>query len=446
MNKVYSIITAVYNVADKIEKTIKSVISQNEELYEYIIVDGNSQDGTVEILERYQKDYPNNIRFISEPDKGIYDAMNKGIDMAEGEYLLFIGAGDTLRDNILQTVKDMLSFKIEMVYGLLFLEKRKMIFGGEYDKYKITARAIPHPATFYKKEIFQIMGKYSLSYPIAADYDFNIKCFGNNNIYKKYIDIIVANFEEGGISDIGRDEAFANAIGHTILTNLGIDCYKYHRYSGMQFTYFLKNYNNKKVAIFGDGEIAIEIYNRIQHYNEELGRNIQVMCFFTDDSSRLGETFCNQLIVKIEEKIVEQVDKIIIASLKYLKIEELLLKMSVHQDKIIIARELLYSQEFIEFINSENNKEVIIFGTGAAAYKVINYIKEVNRTIQIRFFLDNNPEKWGKTFLEFKIQSLSESYIKEDDIIIIASSWARDIKKQLLIEGIKKEQIISAMY
>jgi glycosyltransferase involved in cell wall biosynthesis len=152
-----------YNCADKIEKTIQSVLAQDKELYEFIIVDGQSTDKTMEIVKSHQ----DNLSWVSEKDNGIYDAMNKGIDLARGKYLFFLGAGDILRKDILKQIKaDLLNSKYNFIYGNAHMIHRGRIYihNGQYDKYKLAKSNICHQSIFYEKSIFELIGKYELKY------------------------------------------------------------------------------------------------------------------------------------------------------------------------------------------------------------------------------------------------------------------------------------------
>lgn len=200
--KLFSIITPTYNCGTKIVKTIHSVLSQDSALFEYIIIDGDSNDGTQSHIEKFNP----RLTFVSEPDLGPYDAMNKGIDMARGKYLYFLGAGDTLRANALKNLKPLMPDReLAFVYGNVYWVDEAFIYGGEFDKLRLETYNICHQAIFYERTIFDLIGKYELDYKILADYVLNIKCFGNDEIQKTYLDYIVANFEGGGLSASQKD-------------------------------------------------------------------------------------------------------------------------------------------------------------------------------------------------------------------------------------------------
>src|SRR5467141_248713 len=127
MQKLFSVITPVLNSGTKIRRTIESILSQTPDLFEYIIVDGKSTDNTFATIEPYK----NEIIFISESDRGVYDAMNKGIDRSSGKYLYFLGAGDSLRPAVLENVAPLLPVAgPALVYGNVFWEGSGLVYAG----------------------------------------------------------------------------------------------------------------------------------------------------------------------------------------------------------------------------------------------------------------------------------------------------------------------------
>ena len=192
-----SIITVVYNAKGFLEETIESVLSQNFNNFEYIIIDGGSIDGTLDIIKKYQDRI---TLWVSEPDKGIYDAMNKGIRYAKGEYVYFLGGDDLLFDNqVLKNVNSYLMDKRKVYYGNVLFKKRNVIYDGEFNLVKIVTRNISHQSIFYPKEIFE---KYSFDtkYKIFADYELNLKLYGNSSYSFVYIPMTIALFNDEGAS------------------------------------------------------------------------------------------------------------------------------------------------------------------------------------------------------------------------------------------------------
>jgi len=196
--RLITIITVCYNASKYIEETILSVINQTYSNIEYIIIDGGSSDGTLDIIKKYQ----NKIHYwISEPDKGIYDAMNKGIKKATGEWINFMNCGDSFYDNhVITNLINKVDSKSDVIYGNTCL-----IYSiGKYiDKGKIVSanNCMPfgHQASFTRNTLMKQYG-FDLKYKICADYNF-FHQLHNNNATFEYIDIIIANYEaEEGLS------------------------------------------------------------------------------------------------------------------------------------------------------------------------------------------------------------------------------------------------------
>jgi glycosyltransferase involved in cell wall biosynthesis len=205
-NPLISVITVVYNGAKTLEQTILSVINQTYQNIEYIIIDGGSTDGTLDIITNYELqikngEFPNvSFRYVSEPDSGIYDAMNKGIDMATGGWINFMNAGDWFYDA--HVIKNIYSLPVEgdIIYGATEL---RFDWGNYIQKtLKKTHpwnKRIGHQSVFCKSSLLKKM-KFNTNYTICADYEFMLKCFLNNCYFKCY-DMIVSSYDTHGVSN-----------------------------------------------------------------------------------------------------------------------------------------------------------------------------------------------------------------------------------------------------
>ncbi|WP_244369894.1 glycosyltransferase family 2 protein [Pseudoalteromonas xiamenensis] len=173
-----SIITVCYNSAAIIEDTIKSVIAQTYDNIEYIIVDGGSKDETLTIVEKYKEHVD---VLISEPDKGIYDAMNKGIEVSTGEIVGILNSDDFYeREDVIRAVVENFDSSIDLLFGdLVFVKPENLKKVTRYyslPKFKRWHLRFgwmpPHPATFIRKEVYNQFGLYKTHYRISADYEF----------------------------------------------------------------------------------------------------------------------------------------------------------------------------------------------------------------------------------------------------------------------------------
>lgn len=203
VNPKISIITVVRNGKSHIEETINSVLNQSYQNVEYIIIDGNSTDGTIEIIEKYS----NRLAYwISERDTGIYDAMNKGVKASSGDWLLFINADDSIvHDRVIEEVVPFLNRANTLIaYGqirFIFSEENDKLYGEEWNlvknKFRHIANCIPHQATFHHKSLFE-NELFDSSFQIAGDYDFLLRHLKNNEA--TFIPILVAKMRADGIS------------------------------------------------------------------------------------------------------------------------------------------------------------------------------------------------------------------------------------------------------
>ena len=207
----FSIITASYNSENTLERTIESVLNLdfNDKTFEYIIIDGNSKDKTVAIIESFiPKFQQKNISFsyISEPDKGIYDAWNKGVQKAKGEWISFLGSDDDYFKNALKLYYNQIqmSDSINYISSIVNVTNKKgkiiSFFGEKYNFKKIiTDFNIAQVGSFHKKELFDKVGLFDTTYSIVGDLDFYIRC--KDYIKPAYFDSVTANMENGGVSN-----------------------------------------------------------------------------------------------------------------------------------------------------------------------------------------------------------------------------------------------------
>jgi len=201
-----SIITVVYNGGSFFEEAIKSVVNQNYSKKEYIIIDGGSTDQSLDIIKKYQDKIDT---WVSEPDNGIYHAINKGIRLATGNVIGILNSDDILNDGVLERVT--LEFEenpsLDYLYGYVErMNKTGEVYGiadsvsqDEMIEKMYKQIPIPHGALMAKKNLFDELGYYNTEYIINSDYDFILKLIENNKIGKK-IELAVSRYRDGGIS------------------------------------------------------------------------------------------------------------------------------------------------------------------------------------------------------------------------------------------------------
>ena len=188
-----SVVTVCYNAADTIEKTMLSVLNQTYHDIEYIIIDGGSTDGTVEIIRKYADRI---AYWVSEPDKGIYDAMNKGIKVATGEWINFMNAGDEFVDEgvIEKLFQNRTIDTVGVVFGdTLFIHKskQKIVKFGDDPHHKIMPSC--HQSIFCRRNLL-VSNPFDLRYKIAADYNFFFQ-LKQRKVEFQYIQLVVAIYD-----------------------------------------------------------------------------------------------------------------------------------------------------------------------------------------------------------------------------------------------------------
>ncbi len=195
-----SIITINLNSASGLKRTIESVESQTFQDFQYIVIDGNSTDGSLEYITTSERINDS----ISEQDSGVYDAMNKGIDLAKGEYLLFLNSGDTLysEETLMKIMPELDS--ANLIYGNLYLNDpenpRVHTFPEKLTFKYLFHHFLGHPSTFIKRSLFKQFGYYDLSYAIVADWAFMLTVIAKENAPTKHIEQVISIFEMDGMS------------------------------------------------------------------------------------------------------------------------------------------------------------------------------------------------------------------------------------------------------
>lgn len=201
-----SIITVCYNSSRTIRRTFDSVLNQTYNNLEYIVVDGLSTDGTIDVIKEYEPLFHGKMRWISERDNGIYDAMNKGIKMAEGQLIGMINSDDYYEPDAADNmVKAMTKDKYQILYGAMRTWK-----DGEEESISISShkflrdRMINHPSCFVTKTVYNDFGCYDTRYCSVADYDFMLRMSEQKEILFKPVYEIIANFSLGGMCSTGE--------------------------------------------------------------------------------------------------------------------------------------------------------------------------------------------------------------------------------------------------
>lgn len=196
-----SVVTVTYNAKDVLLTCLKSIEKQHFPNIEYIVIDGGSTDGTLELLvENNDKiDY-----WISEPDQGIYHAMNKGCKVANGDWILFLGADDSLLDDFSKMCYELKQHDT-IYYGTALINGN--VVGKEVDAFDLVKYNICHQCIFYTKKVFQKY-QYDIKYKIRADHVLNMQCFSDKEFNFKFYKYLITDYNIGGFSSTDDDIEF----------------------------------------------------------------------------------------------------------------------------------------------------------------------------------------------------------------------------------------------
>lgn len=199
-----SVITVCYNSEKTIERTLRSMLNQTYSNYEYLIIDGKSTDRTLEIIRKYEPLFGGKMKLYSEPDKGIYDAMNKGIKKAAGQLIGMVNSDDYYEKDALEIMADEFE-KTTNPYAVLYgfqrnfegeKEVKTFLFHHDY----LRQQMITHPTCFVTPQVYRDMGMFDLNLRSSADYEFMLRIFDTGKVHFQPIYKVISNFQQGGMS------------------------------------------------------------------------------------------------------------------------------------------------------------------------------------------------------------------------------------------------------
>lgn len=241
----FTVITVCYNSEKTIERTLKSVLNQTEQDYEYLIIDGASTDGTLDIVRRYEPEFGDKLHIFSEKDNGIYDAMNKGIAKAAGELIGLVNSDDYYELDALENMKKAYlenveckgndtSQDVDLKHHVILYGMQRRLRGGEeieieFINHRILGESmICHPTCFVSRDVYRDFGVYDTGYKSAADLDFLLRIKRTTDTAFIPVYHIISNFELGGMSASGRGAREAARVR-----------YKYGVYSKARMNYVI---------------------------------------------------------------------------------------------------------------------------------------------------------------------------------------------------------------
>lgn len=364
-----TIVTVCYNSESTIEKAILSIINQNYEDLEYIIVDGGSTDGTVNIIKKYESYI---YKWISEPDQGIYDAMNKGIKMASGEVIGLLNSDDWhMEDTLKYVYKKFLNKDLMILCGEGYVWQDEICMGSSQSglneesgiRFRMTYF---HPGTFCRKKVFEEIGYFDTRYLIAADYAWLLKAY-DSGIVPMRTHKCLSNFRRGGISskNILKDNEECKRISLEALNEKfekgeiseneyekwlwrivefrkehKIECCKKILWDSIikstklstDLYYYIrgKYFKDKRIGIFGTGVVSSKAFSLFKYFGSE------IVCFYDNSEDKIGKR--KDELPVFSGKEIRNDAITIIASTKFeAEIEEQMIQTGLKEDKDYIV-------------------------------------------------------------------------------------------------------------
>lgn len=213
-NPKLSVIVPTLNSAGSIARCLESLEHQSWKNFELLIQDGASTDETLSIVKNYQKS-PSSFRIVAaqERDAGIYDAMNRALARAKGEWVLFLGSDDEIFDSeTLARTANYLCSDVDVIYGDVVAahisDRSDHRYAGRFTTSMIFEKNICHQAIFFRRELFDRIGKFDLHFPVLADWEHNLRWFLSPDVRVQYVDLVISKFAPGGLSSRCADSAF----------------------------------------------------------------------------------------------------------------------------------------------------------------------------------------------------------------------------------------------
>lgn len=354
----FSVITATFNSEKYLEQTILSVLNQTYCNIEYIIIDGGSTDGTLDIVNKYRHRI---AAVVSEPDLGIYDAFNKGVRLASGDVISFLNSDDYFHNpSVLEQVAAVFSTQTELkvIYGNVLMLDEKSGYERPigkpltYEDFRY-GEMCPHQGMFVHKELFTKHGPFDLSYQIVSDMEFAAYCFEHYEQYAQYHNHIVAVFRSGGVSsNPTRRKQLLEETHRLIIQYFGqvpesmvkdVDITGYYKIwlenlllqkQGISRT--LKAEGIHRVAIFGTMKLALYLLEdlRLEHF--------EVVCFLDNNPNMQGKVVSG-IPVYSPERLVGDRD---------LSVDAILVSVETGKDiKVFEQLQRLYSQKNVAILS-----------------------------------------------------------------------------------------------
>lgn len=198
-----TIITVCFNSELTIRRTIESILHQTYGHIEYVIIDGDSTDGTLDIIQEYKESFGDRLRVISEPDEGIYDAMNKGIKLAKGALIGILNSDDCYEEDAVEKIVNAWDKSgMQILYGMMRTLKNDKEYAVSLLSHNfLDEHMIWHPATFVTKDVYDRIGLFDTQYKTVSDYDFILRAHESQEVRFVPVYSVITNYSKGGVSE-----------------------------------------------------------------------------------------------------------------------------------------------------------------------------------------------------------------------------------------------------
>ncbi|PQB03883.1 glycosyltransferase family 2 protein [Aureitalea marina] len=210
-----SVITINFNDSAGLKRTLDSVFSQSYSNLESVVIDGGSTDSSAQVIQSRINEIG---KWVSEPDRGIYNAMNKGIKLATGDFILFLNSGDVFTtDESLAKFVQHPNFKGDIIYGDYNFGQGEKLYPDRPSLYFLFKSSLPHQSTLFKADVFERVGLYNEEYKITSDREFYIKALVRGDIEFSHVDVALTTFDQEGISNDPNSRALKQEENHEML-------------------------------------------------------------------------------------------------------------------------------------------------------------------------------------------------------------------------------------
>lgn len=473
----FSIITACYNDGAKLKSSVESVLDQNisAELMEYVVIDGASGQETINVLTeldfKYNNEYsnahsnncqntpgasPNRFRYISESDSGLYDALNKGLKLARGEYIIILGAGDTLRAGALRVIADKIKSVTgskeplpDLIYGDVWYQKTRAVRGGGPHSFeRLVQFNLCHQGMVVRRESAIECGGFDLRFRIAADLAHTYRLFGLKNFYSTYVPEVIAEFEQDGIGDESPDPDWFQVAPVWIGEHLGHELEKTYRLSGRRFDDLLRHIPGGEIILVGDKEDCHAVTSRIESRCQQLETPVRIMHESKNDDEQSLQKSPIVICCDSKGNRFFDIEKIQADS----QASHILRWPGYIYDESLMQNLELYQKDLACFNSSSGSAgestsrgPLVLFGAGWMCESLIYTLRKKGWGDLIAGVLDNFATTESLFDLPlYKPDSLEgQKLLANCGRVIISNGWPQMMRKQFQGFGVPKDKILS---